>query len=91
MMRSLPLCALSAAILATTGCLGSNTSVSSPRFTLVPDTTGISKDLPAGSLALDTHTGRLCFTLAGSFQSTAPTIPLCEVLSKQENSDKSSK
>jgi len=56
-----------------------------------PDTTGISKDLPAGSLALDTHSGRLCFTLTGSFQSAAPTIPLCETLSKQDDSGKSTK
>ena len=91
MMRPLILCALSISTLTLTGCLGSNASLSSPQFTLVPDTTGISKDLPAGSLALDTHSGRLCFTLTGSFQSAAPTIPLCETLSKQDDSGKSTK
>jgi uncharacterized protein YcfL len=83
-MRSLMLCA---SLLLLTGCMGSEAYVTSQHFTLVPDTSGISKDIPAGALALDTRSGQLCFTLAGSFQAAAPAIPSCESLAQKDTSN----
>ncbi len=84
MVRSLVLCA---SLLLLTGCSASEAYVTSQHFTLVPDTTGISKDLPAGSLALDTRTGQLCFTLTGAFQASAPEIPTCASLADKDSSN----
>jgi hypothetical protein len=85
MMRSLVLCA---SLLLLTGCMGSEAYVTSQHFTLVPDTTGIGKDIPAGALALDTRSGQLCFTLTGAFQAAAPALPTCESLAQKETSDR---
>jgi hypothetical protein len=78
MLRTALLCA---SLLALSGCSGSDSSITEQRFVLVPDPTGINKDIPAGALALDTKTGQLCFTVSGGFMASAPTIDACAKLS----------
>jgi hypothetical protein len=77
MLRMMRTLLLSASLLVLTGCAGNNVHTYSQRFTLLPDTTGIAKGVPAGALALDTRTGQLCFTTTGDFQTSAPSIPTC--------------
>jgi len=66
-----------------TGCLASSADNHSPRFVLVADPSGISKDIPAGALALDTTTGQLCYTVQGAFTSGSPAIGMCSALVKK--------
>ena len=47
------------------------------RFVLVPNPSGINKDIPAGALALDTKTGLLCYTVGGSYTSELPAMDMC--------------
>jgi hypothetical protein len=70
-----------------TGCIGSNSHVEEQRFVLLQDTSGISNDIPAGTLALDTRTGQLCFTTTGNFTAAAPQIVTCKSLSASSKSD----
>ena len=73
-----------ASLLLLTGCLASASSADQQRFVLVPDPSGISKDIPPGALALDTQTGQLCYTVGGSWTSGLPTIDLCSKLLKNQ-------
>jgi hypothetical protein len=66
-----------------TGCLASSADNHSPRFVLVADPSGISKDIPAGALALDTQTGQLCYTVQGTFTAGSPSIGMCSALTKK--------
>jgi hypothetical protein len=66
-----------------TGCLASSADNHSPRFVLVADPSGISKDIPAGALALDTTTGQLCYTFQGAFTAGSPSIGMCSALVKK--------
>jgi hypothetical protein len=66
-----------------TGCLASSADNHSPRFVLVADPSGISKDIPAGALAMDTETGQLCYTVQGGFTAGAPSIGMCSALVKK--------
>jgi hypothetical protein len=52
------------------------------RFVLVPNPSEISKDIPAGALALDTKTGQLCYTVGGSFTSGSPAMDMCSTTYK---------
>jgi len=73
-----------ASLLLLTGCLASEADIKSQRFVLVPDPSGIAKDIPAGALALDTNTGQLCYTASGSWTSGSPAIDLCSKLLKDQ-------
>ena len=66
-----------------TGCLASSADNHSPRFVLVADPSGISKDIPAGALARDTTTGQRCYTVQGAFTSGSPAIGMCSALVKK--------
>ena len=66
-----------------TGCLASSADNQGQRFVLVADPSGISKDIPAGALALDTKTGQLCYTVQGAFTAGAPSIGMCSALVKK--------
>jgi hypothetical protein len=66
-----------------TGCLASAADNEGQRFVLVADPSGISKDIPAGALALDTKTGQLCYTVQGAFTSGSPGIGMCSALVKK--------
>ena len=66
-----------------TGCLASSADNQGQRFVLVADPSGISKDIPAGALALDTTTGQLCYTVQGGFTAGAPSIGMCSALVKK--------
>jgi hypothetical protein len=50
---------------------------------LVADPSRISKDIPAGALALDTTTGQLCYTVQGAFTAGSPSIGMCSALVKK--------
>ncbi|HSY35292.1 MAG TPA: hypothetical protein VK814_06035 [Acidobacteriaceae bacterium] len=65
------------------GCSASSSEVHGQRFVLVQDPSGISKDIPAGALALDTQTGQLCYTVQGAFTSTLPGVGMCTALAKK--------
>jgi hypothetical protein len=71
-----------APVLVLTGCSATSSSTRYQRFVLVPDPSQISKDIPAGALALDTKTGQLCYTVGGSFTSESPSIEMCTALAK---------
>jgi len=77
-----------ACLLFLTGCLASASSVDQQRFMLVPDPSGIAKDIPPGALALDTQTGQLCYTVSGSWTSGLPAIDLCSKLLKNQSKPK---
>jgi hypothetical protein len=66
-----------------TGCLASSAENHGQRFVLVADPSQISKDIPAGALALDTQTGQLCYTVQGAFTSGSPGIGMCTALGKK--------
>ena len=66
-----------------TGCLASSADNQGQRFVLVADPSGISKDIPAGALAMDTETGQLCYTVQGTFTAGAPSIGMCSALVKK--------
>jgi hypothetical protein len=84
MMRA---AAVSVTLLFLTGCIGSNSSTSGQRFVLLPDTSGIAQNIPAGALALDTRTGQVCFTTSGSFTAAAPQIMPCKSLLASSKGD----
>ena len=65
------------------GCSASSSEVHGQRFVLVQDPSGISKDIPAGALALDTQTGQLCYTVQGTFTAGSPSIGMCSALTKK--------
>ena len=71
-----------ALVLILTGCSAASSSTEYQRFVLVPNPSEISKDIPAGTLALDTKTGQLCYTVGGSFTTGSPSIAMCTVLLK---------
>jgi len=71
-----------ALVLVLTGCSAASSSIRYQRFVLVSDPSQISKDIPAGALALDTKTGELCYTVGGSFTSGSPAIKMCAALAK---------
>ena len=71
-------------VLVLTGCLASSSEVDGQRFVLVADPSGISKDIPAGALAMDTKTGQLCYTVAGAYTSGTPGIGMCSALVKKQ-------
>jgi hypothetical protein len=52
------------------------------RFVLVPNPSGVNKDVPAGALALDTKTGLLCYTVGGDYKDEFPAIDMCNLLFK---------
>jgi len=68
-----------------TGCSASSADNEGQRFVLVADPSGISKDIPAGALALDTKTGQLCYTVQGAFTSGSPSIAMCSGLVKKSS------
>jgi len=68
-----------------TGCLASSADNEGQRFVLVADPSGISKDIPAGALALDTKTGQLCYTVQGSFTAGSQGIGMCSALVKKSS------
>jgi hypothetical protein len=67
------------------GCSASSADNKGQRFVLVADPSGISKDIPAGALALDTQTGQLCYTVQGAFTSGTQGIGMCSVLVKKQS------
>jgi len=71
-----------------TGCSASQSEVKSQRFVLVPDPSGISKDIPVGALAMDTESGQLCYTFNLANTSAAPSIKTCSALLKEHSSSK---
>lgn len=66
-----------------TGCSAASADNQGQRFVLVADPSGISKDIPAGALALDTQTGQLCYTVQGAFTAGSPGIGMCTALAKK--------
>ncbi len=74
-----------ALVLVLTGCAASSADNQGQRFVLVADPSGISKDIPAGALALDTQTGQLCYTVQGTFTSGSPNIGMCSALVKKSS------
>jgi|GEM_PF-3652406 len=56
--------------------------ITGQRFVLVNDPTGISDKIPSGALAMDTRTGQLCYTIAGT-SAGAPALPMCTDLAKK--------
>jgi hypothetical protein len=85
MLRTAILCA---SLLLLAGCSGSNSEITEQRFVLVPDPTGINKNIPAGALALDTKTGQLCFTVSGGFMASVPSIESCAKQSSRDSNKK---
>ncbi len=67
------------------GCSASSADNQGQRFVLVADPSGISKDIPAGALALDTQTGQLCYTVQGPFTSGTMGIGMCSSLVKKSS------
>ena len=74
-----------ALVLVLTGCAASSADNQGQRFVLVADPSGISKDIPAGALALDTKTGQLCYTVQGTFTSGSQGIGMCSALVKKSS------
>ncbi len=72
-------------VLVLTGCLASSADNEGQRFVLVADPSGISKDIPAGALALDTKTGQLCYTVQGAFTAGSQGIGMCSALVKKSS------
>jgi hypothetical protein len=72
-----------ALVLVLSGCSAASSSTRYQRFELVPNPSGISKDIPAGALALDTKTGELCYTVDGAYTSGSPAIEMCTALVKK--------
>ncbi len=66
------------------GCSASGSNIHGQRFVLVPDPSGIAKDIPVGALALDTQTGQLCYTISGSFTAASPAIAMCSALARKQ-------
>ena len=72
-----------ASLVVFTGCMASSADNQGQRFVLVADPSQISKDIPAGALALDTQTGQLCYTVQGAFTAGSPGIGMCTALAKK--------
>ena len=72
-----------ASLVVFTVCIASSADNQGQRFVLVADPSQISKDIPAGALALDTQTGQLCYTVQGAFTSGSPAIGMCSALAKK--------
>ncbi len=56
--------------------------ITGQRFVLVNDPSGISDKIPVGTLAMDTRTGQLCYTISGN-AAGAPALPMCTDLAKK--------
>jgi hypothetical protein len=78
---------LSVAALALVACSGcANTPVQDAshfqRFVLIPNPSQIKVGAPESSMALDTQTGQLCYTVGGSFTDGVPAIDMCTEILK---------
>jgi len=52
------------------------------RFVLIPHPDQIKVGAPEGSIALDTQTGQLCYTVGGNFTTGVPAISMCTEILK---------
>ena len=77
-----------ACVLLLSGCSASEADINYQRFVLLPDPSGIAKDIPPGALALDTQTGQLCYTVSGPWTSGSPAMDLCSKLLKSQSKPK---
>jgi hypothetical protein len=82
MKALLPVAAL--ALVACSGCADHPVQYTShfQRFILIPQPAQIKAGAPESSIALDTQTGQLCYTVGGNFTAGLPAIDMCTEILK---------